>query len=249
MGNTSDNDCIGETIGESDYMNRLNSREAELERLKQLHAEGLNDCEIARKLGVPRGRIYYRRKVMLKLPNNSQKGCPRKSRFIPSSELIKLYKQGLTNREIGDRLGVTRSAIWHRLKQLNLSSNFLSTGLKFGKLKESFINLYLLTDSRGSPSLTGKQIAKKLKISMATVWKWQQQLNLPIRFQKCKRNAQLFNSRCYHLRKKGLTDYEIAEKLSVREHRVKIGIGRYLIGLCRQSPSCPYKALLPEGKV
>lgn len=228
-------------------MSHLKGREAELESLKELHGQGLNDCEIARKLNVNRNTIHYQRRFVLKLSANCMRGH-RNTPIVSDREILIHHELGLNNREIGDKVGMTKSGIFIRLKKLGISSNFKSYGLKFGRLKEDFIHLYLLTDSTGNPSLTLNQIAKKLEINKQTVWNWSRKLNLPTRLGRHYRNTRRFNSKCYILRKNGLSDYEIAQKLNVSEYRVKLGIGRFLTGLCRQSPTCLYKALLPEVK-
>jgi DNA-binding CsgD family transcriptional regulator len=47
-------------------------------------------------------------------------GLPR----IPDQELLELYRQGLTNRQIADKLQVTQPAVHYRLQKLGLPNNY-----------------------------------------------------------------------------------------------------------------------------
>ena len=58
-------------------------REIDLEELKRLHGERLDDGEIAQKLGVSRAVIARRRKE-LGLPVNRRKGRPRQAEEMPA---------------------------------------------------------------------------------------------------------------------------------------------------------------------
>jgi predicted transcriptional regulator len=43
---------------------------------------------------------------------------------MSDEEVLQLYRQGLTNRQIADRLGVTQPAVQYRLQNLELMNNF-----------------------------------------------------------------------------------------------------------------------------
>jgi predicted transcriptional regulator len=43
---------------------------------------------------------------------------------MSDEEVLELYRQGLTNRQIADRLGVTQPAVQYRLQNLELMNNF-----------------------------------------------------------------------------------------------------------------------------
>jgi predicted transcriptional regulator len=43
---------------------------------------------------------------------------------MSDDEVLELYRQGLTNRQIADRLGVTQPAVHYRLQNLELMNNF-----------------------------------------------------------------------------------------------------------------------------
>ncbi|MGC1121306.1 MAG: winged helix-turn-helix transcriptional regulator [Candidatus Methanofastidiosia archaeon] len=43
---------------------------------------------------------------------------------MSDEEVLELYRQGFTNRQIADRLGVTQPAVHYRLQNLELMNNF-----------------------------------------------------------------------------------------------------------------------------
>ncbi|MBU7017292.1 MAG: winged helix-turn-helix transcriptional regulator [Theionarchaea archaeon] len=43
---------------------------------------------------------------------------------MSDDEVLELYRKGLTNRQIADRLGVTQPAVQYRLQNLELMNNF-----------------------------------------------------------------------------------------------------------------------------
>jgi predicted transcriptional regulator len=44
-------------------------------------------------------------------------------RKFSEEEFLELYRQGFTNKEIADRLGVSEPAVYYRLKRLQLANN------------------------------------------------------------------------------------------------------------------------------
>ncbi|MBU7031908.1 MAG: winged helix-turn-helix transcriptional regulator [Theionarchaea archaeon] len=42
---------------------------------------------------------------------------------VSDHELLELYQQGLTNKEIADRMGMTQSSVYYRLEKLGLKNN------------------------------------------------------------------------------------------------------------------------------
>jgi predicted transcriptional regulator len=54
--------------------------------------------------------------------NPTRKGGMNMRKFS-EEELLELYRQGFTNKEIADRLGVSEPAVYYRLERLQLANN------------------------------------------------------------------------------------------------------------------------------
>lgn len=94
------------------------------ERVKTLHAAGLNDAEITRVIGagVTKSAVHYSRAYRLGLPSNAKRGPARPlhaaGRLTPAPARVQaLRAAGLTVREVARVLGFTTSAI----EQLDLA--------------------------------------------------------------------------------------------------------------------------------
>lgn len=70
-----------------------------------------------------------------------------KKKFLDNSDLIKVWKEGLSQREMSERLGVSRVTISKRMKELNLEPNRPMTDKTVIKLEdlEKSIGWYLET--------------------------------------------------------------------------------------------------------
>lgn len=77
------------------------------EQFMKLYKEGLNDAEIARRLGVSATSVRDRRKQLGLPPIRRKKKSPRVNPDI----ILKLSKQGLTVKEIARRLGVSKTTV------------------------------------------------------------------------------------------------------------------------------------------
>ncbi len=86
------------------------------EQVTALHAQGLRDKEIAKRLGIHKNRVGKIRKELRLEPHSP------KRRFT-DQELIDLHALGLNDREIGERLGATRDGIRYHRKKLGLEVN------------------------------------------------------------------------------------------------------------------------------
>ncbi|MCT1363944.1 helix-turn-helix domain-containing protein [Microbacterium sp. p3-SID131] len=89
----------------------------------RLHAEGYSDTVIARRMGVANSTI---RRTKLKLPRLSPKVAraheesPRAAR---QRRIVELHGQGMTDQQIADELGITRSAVYQARGRLDLPLN------------------------------------------------------------------------------------------------------------------------------
>ena len=195
-----------------------------LERLRQLRKKGVSNRQIARELGVCQQTVCYWVNV-LKLPLRK-----RGKRKFTDEEFLRLYESGLNDAEIARELGVSKKTVLTRRKELGLPPQRNSE--KFIKLGGRFAELWLA-------GKTYREIAESLGISVSTALRWRRRLGLPDAWQR-KRML------CYKLYRQGMGFDEIAEKLGVTVEWVRYSVGKVLMELCRASPSCPYKPLLPE---
>ncbi|GAG84505.1 unnamed protein product, partial [marine sediment metagenome] len=181
-----------------------------------LHAKGLNDTEIAERLGVGYSAVNSRRR---KLGLKIIKKVRAHKRLFTDQQLINLHKRGLNDREIAKRLGVAQMTV-------NIYRNRL--GLKTQKRKsrrrlfndQQLIALY-------NKGMTDKKIAGELGAGQTTVRKYRRRLGLKAHEQRPRR---LFmDEQLKELYEKGLDDGEIAEKLgaarrTVNDRRRKLGL-------------------------
>ena len=99
------------------------------QQLIELHERGLNDREIGEKLGAERSIVSrYRRRLGLKPVQKLGLKSHGRRRLFTDQQLIDLHEKGLNDREIGDRFGVTRSAVNYRRSRLGLESNYKTKG-------------------------------------------------------------------------------------------------------------------------
>lgn len=89
-----------------------------LKEIRELHAQGLTDSEIAQKLGVRLSSVHYMRKTILQLPSNTL------ARIEAVKDTIReLHAQGLTDLEIAHRMGYAVSTINGHRRQMGLPFN------------------------------------------------------------------------------------------------------------------------------
>ena len=84
-------------------------------QLIALHKEGLNDREIAEKLGANRRTVQGRR---------SKLGIESNKSPISHQRFLELYERGLNDPEIANALGVTDGTMYRYRKRHNLASNW-----------------------------------------------------------------------------------------------------------------------------
>ena len=160
---------------------------------------------------------------------------------VDLDELQWYYKQGYSDRRIAKELHVCQATVTIQRTKLGLKPLYRFGSIeKFSQVKKQFAKLW-------QEQKTYKQIQKELNVCSATIYLWVKKLKLPKRDKRVTSIRQ--EEKCYALRKKGLSDEDIAYKLEIPEKRVKINIGRALMCRCRITPKCPYKALLPETEL
>jgi DNA-binding CsgD family transcriptional regulator len=80
------------------------------DRIRELHAEGLDDKAIADKLGKTREGIR-RRRILMELPSHLASGQGGRRNEPLIADLTRLLGEGLTDRQIGEQLGYSREEI------------------------------------------------------------------------------------------------------------------------------------------
>ena len=86
------------------------NRSVSNESIAELHAEGLNDYDIAERLGSAPSTIQRRRADELELPPNGSGGRPN-GRSFDEDEFVRLYEIGHTDGEIADELDVHATTV------------------------------------------------------------------------------------------------------------------------------------------
>jgi len=204
----------------------------EEERLR-LYQEGLSDGEIAKRLGCPRSTIQGWRQRRGLPPNYP----PHYGKYLSDEEeeqRMRLYRQGLNDREIAERLGLTTRAIhlWRRRRGLPANRSTRAINLyhqhrdwtwerltyEAFKPQSRMLRRYIKEDSYGG-----------LLIETYTY------------------KGKTFKA--YKKLDKGIDTWKLEEQYEVPKFylsKVKEVIGLHLMEACRADPSCSLKPLLPE---
>lgn len=175
------------------------------EQVIELHKQGLNDAEIARKLQCTPSNIYSRRKK-LKLAANV-KTCS-------GEEVKELYEQGLDDTKIAIKLGYSVDTIRYWRYKLNLKRYRIKN-----IDRESVKLLY-------DQGLSDSEIARKLGCSNSTIGAIRNELNLQPHI---RRKLKISIDEMMELWEKGFNDREISEKAgcsptAIRKRRNKLGL-------------------------
>lgn len=155
-------------------MGRLPKKEEE-KRLR-LYNEGLPDTEIAKKCYVSRGAIKGWRKRR-GLEANLSQGESFKDKK-EHKERMKYYNQGLTDREIGKKVGLSKSGVAYWRRQYNLPAN-REVGDNDGQggpsISQAEHNARLHLWKEG---LTDREIAKKRGVTHTAIGEWRRKNDL-----------------------------------------------------------------------
>lgn len=156
------------------------------------------------------------------------------------AEFWRLYLQELNDKQIAEQLEVYPHTIarWR-------TRNHLESWYNIRKHQRMLDVARLWFED-----LTYTKIAKKLNINEGTVVCIARKMHLPSRGRGWARvnhlRAEERKKRLLGLRQKGFTYDQIVEKTNLPLRRVQEIIGFALMDECRQTKTCPYKALLPE---
>lgn len=152
-------------------MGKKLSREEHKHRLK-LYKKGLNDVEIAKRLGFNKSGIWAWRKKN-DLSSNKGGGWEKLTEY-QEKQIYQLYSQGLNDCEIARKLGIGGYRIWIRRKRGNLSSNREPGWKKLSKDENKHrMQLY-------EQGLNDVQIGKKVGATRVAIQSWRDKNNLPV---------------------------------------------------------------------
>lgn len=102
---------------EPNYKRFDNSKKASDEEIIQLHEEGLNDAEIAIRLGYKSSSPIRRRRNRLNLKPN---WYPKGKKDIPYEKIRELHSKGFNDRQIAEKLECSENTIYRKRHELNL---------------------------------------------------------------------------------------------------------------------------------
>jgi len=179
------------------------------QQLIDLHAEGLNDQEIADALKVHKSTVrYHRRKLGLK---------PSFGRLFTDQQLIELCGCGLSDQEIGEKLGANRSTVKDHRIRLGIKSSRPCVD------HHRFLKFY-------GKGLNDPEIADALGVKDSMVYAYRKRHGLGSNWRK-----PLFtDQQLIDLYEKGLHDREIAEELgSLHQFRWQ-GVTKFKVKVRRQ---------------
>jgi len=139
---------------------------------------------------------------------------PAPAKKFSDDQLLELYNEGMTDREISIELGVSQSAVNYRREKLGLPSNYNKEAIPDALIREY-----------NEKGFTDREIADELGVSQASVNYRRQRLGLSSNFKKEK----LPEDRLLELYERGYTDREMAEELgftpaAINYRREKLGL-------------------------
>ncbi len=175
------------------------------QQLIDLHEEGLNDREVAERLGANRRTVLDRRR-RLGLESN-------RPHVRDHQRFLALYEKGMNDPEIANALGVTDGMVYNYRKRHGLASNWNRSLFT----DQQFLTLY-------EKGLNDAEIAKTLGVPKYVVGYCRRRLGLEFHAKRTFSDKQVIA-----LHQRGLNDAEIAKKLgansnTVRYHRNKLGL-------------------------
>ena len=194
---------ISERIG-SKRGKKLTKNEDE-KRVK-LYEQGFDDREIAEKRDVSQTVISsWRRKhnLLSTVERGKKSGGPPLGKE-ENERRMKLYKHGLNDREMGEKLGLTSESISYWRKKNDLPPNRLYRSTQ--EKQEEFLELY-------KKGLNDREIAQKMDLTPPSIRHWRKKNDLPPN--KPHRASQEKRKKFLELYEKGLIDREIAEELDL----------------------------------
>lgn len=141
----------------------------EHEKRKKLYNKGLNDKQIAEKIGLGVSAITeWRKRSNLPANNRPNKKIPEKEH----QKRLKYYNLGMNDRQIGEKVGLSKEGIYHWRKRNDLPANDKPFSKISNKKHQKRMELY-------NKGLTDEQIAEKVEISKYGIRSWRYRNNLP----------------------------------------------------------------------
>jgi DNA-binding NarL/FixJ family response regulator len=149
---------------EKDNQNTGRPRKIEDGELRKLHAKGLNDEQIAKKIGCSKTTVRIRRNKLGLPINNKITVRTRKVYDDTIRKIIEMNAKGLNDAQIAKALKLSERNVWSwRNKKLGLPTN--APERKFGTFKT-------MQNDGLIDGLTDKQVAEKLGVKVSTVGVW-----------------------------------------------------------------------------
>lgn len=148
--------------------------ESEEKKRRELYDKGLNDREIAERIGVHQTTITAWRHRN-NLPPNQKRGSPQKHDY---DKIKELYDKGMNDKEIAKKLDIPRISVWRIRNQV----------LELPSIKKKMRRQHLSLEEEGKryklwiEGYTDKQIAEKLDVSSYAIQQWRKRKNLEVGF-------------------------------------------------------------------
>lgn len=150
----------------------------------ELYEDGLNDYEIAETLGITVAAVrYWRRRKSLENNKFKNRRERRKRRVLTEeeqTERLELYNEGLSDREIGERLYIGENAVRYWRKKNNLPTHFRNRNLEKGYLPGGIYYERMELWKRG---FSEKEIAEKQGVNVKVIHSWRTNKHLPVKHQ------------------------------------------------------------------
>ena len=131
--------------------------------IRDLHAQGLNDAEIAKQLDLPYSSVNYTRREVLGLSANANRGARTQ---VDENMIRALHAQGLDDTEIAQRLGFSPVTIGEHRRRMRLKVNRKERG---GGPRRCYSVYKAKTDELLAFG-TAKECAKQLGINLASFY-------------------------------------------------------------------------------
>ncbi len=177
--------------------------EKEHQKRIKLYKQGLTDSKIGEKVGLSEDGIFSWRKRN-DLPTKNSRG--NKISKKENKKRIKLYHQNFNDKEIAEKIGLTRKSIEYWRNENNLKPNAKNCKLTKKEYQER-MELY-------NKGLTDKEIAEKLKMSAAGIFNWREKNNLEANKKNYKISKEKEEKILYYYNQE-LSDRKIAYKIGI----------------------------------
>ena len=159
---------------------RVTAAEQHSAEVARLHAEGLMDVEIARQLGIARSTVgRLRRALGLETHRPVREDQP-KSGGARAARLRELHAAGLTDQEIADQLGSTRTAVYQARTRAGLPINRVQLTPRKPRERSQRHDHTPAVAQLVTEGLTDSEIADRLTLSPSHVGTLRRRAGLPV---------------------------------------------------------------------